>query len=159
VTNHRLDDRHELRRLVEDYAHFVDSREFDAVSKLFLPDGVLSGYDGSVQRYVRNGRGEIIEAMQGLLRYELTSHMLGQQRVDFDAEISDTAVGETYCNAQHIYTDNRDPDSTPSRRRNKVMSIRYHDRYVRRDGRWFFAERRLSFDFTETRDVDPAPGS
>ena len=97
MTNHRLDDRYELRRLVEDYAHFVDSREFDAVSKLFLPDGVLSGYDGSVQRYVRNGRGEIIEAMQGLLRYELTSHMLGQQRVDFDAENSDTAVGETYC--------------------------------------------------------------
>lgn len=157
MTNHRLDDRNELRRLVEDYAHFVDSRDFDAVSLLFLPDGILSGYDGDVQRYRRNGRAEIVEAMRGLLRYELTSHMLGQQRIDFSD--GDTAVGETYCNAQHIYTDNRDTDSTPSRRRNKVMSIRYHDRYVRRDGRWFFAERRLSFDFTETRDVDPAPGA
>jgi len=158
VSEHRLSDRYELRRLIEDYAHFVDSRDFTAVADLFVPSGVLSGLDGDVVRYVRNGRDEIIAAMQGLTRYELTSHMLGQQRIDFDANDSDTAVGETYCNAQHIYTDSRDTDSTPSQRRNKVMSIRYHDRYVRRDGRWFFAERRLSFDFTETRDVDPAPG-
>jgi hypothetical protein len=32
-----------------------------------------------------------------------------------------------------------------------IASIRYLDEFVKQDGQWFFAERRLMVDWTETR--------
>ena len=32
-----------------------------------------------------------------------------------------------------------------------IASIRYLDEFVKEDGAWFFAERRLMVDWTETR--------
>ena len=32
-----------------------------------------------------------------------------------------------------------------------VASLRYHDTFVKRDGAWLFAERKLYVDWTETR--------
>ena len=36
-----------------------------------------------------------------------------------------------------------------------VASLRYLDAFVKRDGTWLFAERRLFVDWTETRDSLP----
>jgi hypothetical protein len=36
-----------------------------------------------------------------------------------------------------------------------VASLRYHDAFVKRDGRWLFAERKLYVDWTETRPSIP----
>ena len=36
-----------------------------------------------------------------------------------------------------------------------VASLRYHDAFVKRDGVWLFAERKLYVDWTETRTSEP----
>jgi ketosteroid isomerase-like protein len=138
-------DRLALGRLVKAYAHHVDRREPEAVAALFCDHGVLAIYDGDpdvvAPDRVRTGREEIAVALAGMTKYEATTHFLGQQMVDVDG---DAATGETYCMAHHIST----VDGT---RRDKVMSIRYLDRYRRVDGNWRIEERRLAIDWTDDR--------
>ena len=74
-------------------------------------------------------------------RYVATTHFIGNHRVEL---AGDTATGETYCLAHHIYDDG-------SERRMLVWSIRYQDRYVRQEGAWRFAQRRLLVDWQDDR--------
>jgi ketosteroid isomerase-like protein len=144
-----VDDRLALGRLVKAYAHHVDRREPEAVAALFCEDGVLAIYDGDPEHVVpdrvRTGPEEIATALHGLARYEATTHFLGQQMVDVDG---DTATGETYCMAHHIA-------EVDGIRRDKVMAIRYLDRYRRVGAAWKIEERRLAIDWTDDRELPP----
>jgi hypothetical protein len=60
----------------------------------------------------------------------------------------DRASGETYCLAHHIWTEN-------GQRTLLVISIRYLDQFVREDGMWRFADRRLIIDWTDQRPSSP----
>jgi hypothetical protein len=158
----RMADRLALREIVEAYASCADRRTFPSLAMLFTPDGVLAGYNGQPGEvdpaFVRTGRDQIERAMHGLLKYEITSHVLGQQSLAFDPQDRDAATGETYCLAHHLYTDGdlcHDGDDSP--RLNRVMSIRYLDCYRRLDGAWLIAERRLAIDWVETRVVTQIP--
>jgi hypothetical protein len=147
IDDTRIADRLALRALVEAYAHGVDRREFVSVAKLFTPDGKLSSYSGQPigqpPIYERIGHDQIERAMQGLLKYDITSHALSQQTILFDPADPDKASAETYCCAQHLYSDNG--------RWNRVMSIRYLDHYKRLDNVWLIADRRLATDWVEVR--------
>jgi uncharacterized protein (TIGR02246 family) len=143
-----LVDRLALRHLVEAYARGADRRDAEGMAALFTEDGRLAIYDGqpgtAEPTADRHGRAAIAAAMTGLNRYEVTTHLLGQQTVELDG---DRATGETYCLAHHL--SHRD-----GTRENRVMSIRYLDTYVRADGRWLIEERLLAVDWIETRRID-----
>lgn len=61
----------------------------------------------------------------------------------------DRAHGESYCLAHHI-SFGADAERTIT-----IASIRYLDEFVKQDGAWLFAERRLMVDWTETRPCRP----
>lgn len=142
-------DRAALRRLVEAYASGVDRREAHAVAALFVETGRLAIYEGDPSQVepvrVRNGPEEIASALAGLTRYAVTTHFLGQQSVDFDGDGAH-ATGETYCVAHHI-------TETGEGRLDRVLSIRYLDRYVRVDAEWRIEERRLAIDWADEREM------
>jgi ketosteroid isomerase-like protein len=144
-----LADRVALRELVEAYAHNVDRLDPEAVAALFSPDGVLKIYEGDPATVepdrVRTGQREIATALAGLSRYEVTTHFLGQQSVQIDG---DMATGETYCMAHHI-------TATDGERLDKVLSIRYLDRFRRIDARWRIEERVLVVDWRDERVLPP----
>ena len=56
----------------------------------------------------------------------------------------DRATGESYCIAHHLTLEGE-------KRTLMVASIRYLDQFVKLDGSWLFAERKLMVDWTETR--------
>ena len=142
-------DRLALRQLVEDYARGCDRRQPVAVAGLFTEDGRLirhrEGAEAEPPASDTRGRAAIAELIDGLARYEVTTHFLGQQSLTLDG---DTAQGETYCLAHHVY-------GREGERRNRVMSIRYLDRYRREEPGWRFAERRLAVDWVEDRPLRP----
>ena len=145
----RLADRLAIRALVDRYAQGADRRRPDQVAAQFTLDGVLTictDPDGVVVRAERRGREQIAEAMTGLARYRVTTHHVGQQLLDFDADDLHVAHGETYCEAHHW----RERDGVTV---DRVMSIRYQDRYARIDGTWLIAHRLLLTDWTEDREV------
>ena len=77
--------------------------------------------------------------------FTATTHFNGQS----DAVISgDHAVGETYCIAYELSTED-------GQRKLQTLSIRYRDKFVRQDDRWYFAERTLIIDWKDSRISTP----
>jgi ketosteroid isomerase-like protein len=143
-------DRLAIRALVDAYAHGVDRRDPEGVAALFTDDGVLAIYEGDPSETqparVRRGRGEIATALERLSRYRVTTHFLGQHSVELAVG---AATGETYCMAHHL------SEVDGGVLRDRVLAIRYLDRFVRVDGVWRIAERVLVTDWADDRAVSP----
>ena len=56
----------------------------------------------------------------------------------------DRATGESYTIAHHVFTED-------GVRKIMIASLRDRDVFVKADGRWYFAERELILDWSETR--------
>jgi len=97
--------------------------------------------DGSEPTYVLEGREALTPVFADLNRYETTTHFNGQSTVALDG---DHATGESYTIAHHLFTEDGE-------RKIMVASLRYLDTFAKIDGRWYFAERKLLLDWSETR--------
>jgi hypothetical protein len=137
-------DRVAIRALVDAYAHCADRRDADGQKSLFTEDTQFVVYmdgDGSEPTQELNGREALTPVFDNLNTYEATTHFNGQSTIALDG---DRATGESYCLAHHLYTEGGE-------RKLMVASLRYYDTFVKLDGAWLFAERRLIVDWTETR--------
>jgi hypothetical protein len=142
-------DRMAVRRLVDLYAHYADRRDAKGQASLFAEDARLAVYQGdpasSEPVQLLQGRAELTGALGFLNTFQATTHFIGQHVVDFN---EDGAAGETHCLAHHLFEHN-------GRRMLMVMSIRNQDVFVRRDGQWLFAERKIIIDWTDSRPSTP----
>jgi ketosteroid isomerase-like protein len=139
-----LADRLAIRALVDAYAHCADRRDADRQKALFTDDTHFVVYmdgEGTDPSRELNGREALTPVFADLNRYEATSHFNGQSTIALDG---DRATGESYCLAHHLSTEGGE-------RKLMVASLRYRDTFVKRDGAWLFAERKLYVDWTDTR--------
>lgn len=138
-------DRLTLRRLVDAWAHCADRRLAEQQSNLFLPDGVILNYEGDPNTHPPHstikGRAAIRSALAVLNTFTVTLHMNGQSDVVIEG---DRAIGETYC-LVHQFTEQN------GQRKCQTLGIRYYDQFLRREDRWYFAERKLVIDWSDTR--------
>ena len=137
-------DRLALRELFDAYAHCADRRDAEGQKALFTDDTRFAVYmegEGTEPTYVLEGREALTPVFDDLNRYEATTHFNGQSTVTIDGN---SATGESYTIAHHVYTE----EGTP---KIMVASLRYLDDFVKLEGRWYFAERRLIVDWSETR--------
>jgi hypothetical protein len=95
--------------------------------------------------YVLEGREALAPVFADLNRYEATTHFNGQSTVTL---AGDQATGESYTIAHHVFREE-------GVRMIMVASLRYLDTFAKIDGRWFFAERNLLLDWSETRPSTP----
>ncbi len=138
-------DRLALRRLVDAWAHCADRRLAEQQSNLFVPDGVILNYEGDPSTHEPHstikGRAAIRSALAVLKTFMATLHMNGQS----DAILhGDHALGQTHC-LVHQFKMEED------KRKCQTLGIRYYDRFLRQDDRWYFAERKLIIDWSDTR--------
>ena len=142
-------DRLAIRELIDAYAHFADRRQPEEQAALYIEDGKTLVYtaDPTTAQPVQvlTGRAEHMEGFKGLSQYAATTHFNGQSSVIVDG---DRASAESYCLAHHLL-------ETDEGRSLLVMSIRYEDTVVKRNGDWFFAERKLVIDWTDARPSQP----
>ena len=149
VTPAQAADRLALRELFDAYAHCADRRDAEGQKALFAEDTRFAVYmdgEGTEPTYVLDGREALTPVFDDLNRYEVTTHFNGQSTVALDG---DQATGESYTIAHHLYTEDGE-------RKIMVASLRYLDNFTKIDGRWYFAERRLVLDWSETRSVTAA---
>jgi hypothetical protein len=142
-------DRMAVRRLVDLYARSADRRDAKGQAALFAEDARLAVYQGdpatSEPVQLLQGRAKLTSALDFLNTFQATMHFIGQHVVDFDA---DGATGETHCLAYHLFEQN-------GQRMLMVMSIRNHDVFIRTDGQWLFAERKIIIDWTDSHPSTP----
>ena len=148
ITTAELADRLAIRELVDAYARCADRRDADGQKSLFTEDTRFVVYmdgDGSEPTQELTGREALTPVFENLNTYSATTHFNGQSTIALDG---DGATGESYCLAHHLYTD-------AGERKLMVASLRYHDTFVKLEGAWRFAERKLYVDWTETRPSRP----
>jgi uncharacterized protein YneR len=141
-------DRLAIRELFDAYAHCADRRDAEGQKAVFTVDtrfAVFMDGQGTKPTYVLDGRGALTPVFADLNRYDVTTHFNGQSTVTIDGN---RATGESYTIAHHVYTeDDRSQDH------DRVAPL---DTFVKLDGSWYFAERNLIVDWTETRTQEEA---
>ena len=138
-------DRLAIRELVEAYAHCADRRDATGQMSLFTEDThfvvYMNAKDPTPSMELRS-REALAPVFADLNKYDVTTHFVGQSTIFTLA--GERATGEVYCLAHHVTVDG-------GTRRLMVASLRYLDTYVKMDGAWLFAERRLYVDWLEVR--------
>lgn len=137
-------DRLAIRELVDAYAHCADRRDAMGQMALFTDDTRFVVYmDATTNQPTQelHGRDALAPVFDNLNSYATTTHFNGQSTVSIEGA---RATGESYCLAHHLSV-------TDAQRTLMIASIRYLDEFVKQDGAWLFAERRLMVDWTETR--------
>src|SRR5882724_10705168 len=141
-------DRLAIRELFDAYAHCADRRDAEGQKALFTADTRFAVYmagEGSEPTYVLEGREALTPVFADLNRYDTTTHFNGQSTVAIDG---DGATGESYTIAHHLFSEGGE-------RKIMIASLRYLDNFAKIDGRWYFAQRKLILDWSETRASTP----
>ena len=138
-------DRLVIRELIEAYAHCADRRDAKGQMALFTEDAhfvvYMNAKDPKPSQELHS-RDELAPVFADLNKYDATTHFLGQSTVF--TLTGNRATGESYCLAHHVTVGG-------GKRRLMIASLRYLDTFVKIDGTWLFAERRLYVDWLEER--------
>jgi SnoaL-like protein len=152
ISTEEAADRLAIRELVDAYGFCADTRDADGQKALFTDDTRFVVYmagEGSDPTDELRGRESLTPVFENLKSYDATMHFNGQSTVALDR---DRATGETYCLAHHV-------SSGDGGRTLMIAAIRYQDAFVKTDGTWRFAERRLYVRWTETRTLEETQGA
>ena len=145
ITSTEAADRLALRELVDAYAHCADRRDAKGQMSLFTEDThfvVFMNAKDSKPSWELRSRDALAPVFADLNKYDATTHFVGQSTI---FSLTDAkAIGETYCLAHHVTV-------AEGKRHLMIASLRYLDTFVKQDGGWLFAERRLYVDWTEER--------
>jgi hypothetical protein len=145
ISSNEAADRLSVRELIEAYAHCADRRDAKGQMSLFTEDTHFAVYMNAkdpTRSQELHSREALAPVFAELNKYDATTHFVGQSTIF--TLTSDRGTGETYCLAHHVTVDGE-------RRHLMVASLRYLDTFVKRDGVWLFAERRLYVDWVEER--------
>jgi ketosteroid isomerase-like protein len=138
-------DRLSIRELIEAYAHCADRRDAQGQMSLFTADTHFVVYmdakDPTPSQELHS-REALAPVFADLNQYAATMHFVGQSTIlSLTAE---RGTGEAYCLAHHLTADG-------AKRRLMVAALRYYDTFVKMNGAWLFAERKLYVDWLEER--------
>ena len=138
-------DRLAIRELVEAYAHCADRRDAKGQMALFTADThfvvYMNARDAKPSQELRS-REALAPVFADLNKYDATMHFVGQTTIL--TLTRDRGTGETYCMPHHLTIDGNS-------RRLMIAALRYTDTFVKTDGQWLFAERKLYVDWIEER--------
>jgi hypothetical protein len=138
-------DRLAIRELVEAYARCADCRDAKGQMALFTVDAHFVVYMDATDpkpSMELHSREELAPVFADLNMYAATMHFLGQTTIL--TLFRDRGTGETYCMPHHLTIKD-------GNRRLMIAALRYTDAFVKTDGTWLFAERKLYVDWMEER--------
>jgi ketosteroid isomerase-like protein len=136
-------DRLAIRELVDAYAYCADRRDAKGQMALFTADAHFVVYMDAKNpnpSQELNSREALAPVFTDLNQYAATMHFIGQSTIL--TLTADRATGETYCMPHHLTIDG-------GKRRLMIAALRYYDTFVKTDGSWLFAERKLYVDWLE----------
>ena len=145
ISTQEAADRLAIRELIDAYARCADRRDAKGQMALFTADTrflVFMDATATEPTQELHGRDSLAPVFDNLNTYAATTHFNGQSTLSLDG---DRASGESYCLAHHLKA------TEDGQRTLMVASIRYLDDFVKQDGRWLFAERRLMVNWIDTR--------
>ncbi len=123
-----------IRDLAFLYATAVDQRDYPLFESIMTEDAKIHG-----PSFNYDGIDEIIEQMKEIEQFKTTFHAVHNHLITIDI---DTAEGEIYCVASHIY-------EQEGIERKLDIGIRYFDKYLRCENGWRLYDRELKLDWKQ----------
>lgn len=139
MTQQELADRTALKDLVDRYATESDKNNQDYYREIFRPDVKLKVYFGEQLGMDITDVEEMIRKYKAFGAAKASFHQNGQQVIDFTDDAH--ATGICYAIATLVTEENGQDKLT-------LHAVRYYDRYVKLDGRWWIAEREQHFVYS-----------
>ena len=122
--------------LAIEYAEIVDAQDYERLREIFTQDAIL--IRRSLAPEAVRGMNDIIASFTSRPRNRLTYHIMSNIRVR--VETPKTASGT--CRVLLYTSDTSEPQTAEGRKVSpKQLMGTYHDRYVRTEDGWRFAER------------------
>ncbi|HLY61881.1 MAG TPA: nuclear transport factor 2 family protein [Terriglobia bacterium] len=147
ISHQEAADRLAIRELVEAYAHCADRRDAKGQMALFTPDThfvvYMNAKDPTPSQELHS-RDALAPVFADLNQYAATMHFVGQSTIH--SLTAGRGTGETYCLAHHL-------TAIGGKRQLMIAALRYYDTFVKMDGTWLFAERKLYVDWLEQREL------
>ena len=144
-------DRLAIRELIDAYADCADRRDAEGQKALFTENMHFVVYmngAGTEPTDDLHGGEALTPVFAALNQYEVTMHFNGQSTLNLDGV---RATGDTYCIAHHVFSDGE--------RKVMLAYLRYLDTFAKQAGKWFFAERHLYLEFSDTRPLGQELGA
>ena len=124
---------------MDTFSNLADVKDVKSQMDLFTDDAEVRSKAGE-HVSVMKGKEQIGKAFADYLAlFDVVYHLNGQQTVEIDG---DTAIGISYCFVTLI----------GNRKRNQ-SGVRYHDTYVKQNGKWLIKRRESNFMFTAVEDM------
>lgn len=136
----------QVRRTLDLYAHYADTRQAKKQADLFAPDAVFNVFAaGNEETPAQTFKtpAEILAVCENLKRYKTTFHFNGQSLIEI-APDEHFATAETYTLAYH---------EIDVAGKNSLMNvaIRYNDEFIKIADTWKFKQRNLYIRFVDTK--------
>ncbi len=127
----------ELGNLIARYAELIDAGDFDGVARL-LEDAAVGG----------DGDGPLLRSLDAIRQLFVSTARLYPDGTPRTKHVTTNLIleieeDEDRATARSYWTVFQAADGFPLQ---PILAGRYHDRFVRRDGVWAFAERRYLVD-------------
>lgn len=124
-------DRQAIRDVIESWAIWRDSGDFERLRTCFHPDGRMTAtwFSGSADEFVARARA-------GFAKGSMSSHVLGATSIDLAGS---RAVAQTRMTITSR-------DTIDGALYDLACQGRFYDLFERRDGRWSIVERRLAYE-------------
>ena len=136
-----VEDHIAIQRLMYLYARCADRKDYTGFAEVFCEDAVFDYKGNPVTPY-----SAIEKMMHALEQYTTTAHQV--HNVFYEVK-GDSAEGETYCLASHLY-DSADGEMKLD------MGIIYRDLLRRTEAGWRIAHREFDLLWTQTSVVEAA---
>lgn len=140
----RLEDRFAIRDLQERYATESDFNNQDYYANIFRPDVKLRVYFYGELGMQADSVESMISQYKAFGAAKASFHQNGQHVIDFQDD--NHATGTAYALATLV--NDKDGENVLT-----LHTVRYFDRYVKLDGRWWIQEREQHFVYTTTQGV------
>ena len=140
-----IEDRAAIKYVVDHFSTLADVKDVKGQLELFTEDAeVQTIHDGEVAGVIK-GHEVIGNRFSSFLAlFDIVYHINGQQTVNIDG---DKADGINYCQVVLIRT-NED-----GKRIKQTMGVRYHDYFVKQDGKWLINVRQSDFMWTTNEEI------
>ena len=142
MSTQKIEDQLALKKLVDTFSNLADIKDTKAQMDLFTDDAeVISKTDGKT--FKSKGKKDIEKAFADYLKlFDVVYHLNGQQTVEING---DNATGISYCFVTLIGNGKKNQSG-----------VRYHDTYVKQNGKWLIKKRESDFMFTSVDDMKKA---
>jgi hypothetical protein len=143
-----LENRQQLKNLVDTFSVLADVKDTDTQGLLFTEDGAMKTMQNGVEVFSIDGRENIVNACADYLAiFDTVYHLNGQQTVELiDAE---NATGVSYC---YVVLIGKNQMTGKSER--LTEGFRYHDTYTKKNGTWQISVRESEVLWAKTETID-----